>query len=376
MKQQSNAGSRDDELDYMKCRKRVYRDEINVDKSIYIQKKRIQNNNQRFSVGNGRYDQDDEILIRETQAALKSLSGSWSETNSPHRTIVTEENSVYPNLFDERNGTKIMSPITTTPYNSNDSLSNRDYYYLNGKLKSGSQSKKPRLAEGKFDFNELVGDPNDKLQSSDKSDYENSGEYRSVQSFSQNSAFHPPSSLSSSSLMFDNKKSNSFGSMPHSAYHYADSSGYSTYSSLDMNASSNSSPERERPFGKPFSKDDDMSAADYKEYTTLQPAGIGSKAASVIQDVAREGGGGVASVVVMNSMTNASVQSTTSTTTAAATTVTVAAVSNEHRGGFLERPMAAFSPGSSNKGKCKRLLHKINAFCMFNRFDYVVCMCN
>ena len=357
MKQQSNAGSRDDELDYMKFRKRVYRDENNVDKSSYVQKKRLQNhNNQRFSVGNGRYDQDDETLIRETQAALKSLSGSWSEINNLQR-IPTQDSSVYPNLFDERNGTKIMSPITTTttstPYNSNDSLSNRDYYYLNGKPKLGvQQSKKPRLSEGKFDFNELVGDgdPSDKLQSiSDKSEYENSGEYRSVQSFSQNSAFHPPSSTTSS--MFDSKKSNSFGgSMPHSAYHYADSSGYSTYSSLDMNASSNSSPERERPsFCKPFaSKDDDMSAADYKEYTTLQPAGIGSKAASVIQDVAREGG--VASVVVMNSMSNASAQNTTSTTTI---TTAAAAVPNEHRAGFLERPMVAFSPGSSNKGKCQ-----------------------
>ncbi|XP_055303687.1 uncharacterized protein LOC129569161 isoform X2 [Sitodiplosis mosellana] len=356
MKQQSNAESRDDELDYMKCRKRVYRDENNVDKSSYVQKKRLQNisNNQRFSVGNGRYDQDDETLIRETQAALKSLSGSWSETNNSHRTL-TEESSVYPNLFDERNGTKIiMSPITTTPYSSNDSLSNRDYYCLNGKPKSVAHSKKPRLSEGKFDFSELVGgDPIDKLQStSDKGEYENSGEYRSVQTYSQNSAFHPPSSSSSSS-MFESKKSNSFGSMSHSAYHYAESSGYSTYSSLDMNASSNSSPERERPFGKPFAKDDDMSAADYKEYTTLQPAGIGSKAASVIQDVSREGG--VASVVVMNSMSNASVQNTTSTTTITTAAATAAAaVSNEHRAGFLERPMAAFSPGSNNKdgGKC------------------------
>lgn len=358
MKQQSNAGSRDDEFDYMKCRKRVYRDESsnssnnNIDKSIYVQKKRFQshNNNQRFSAGNGRYEQDDELLIRETQAALKSLSGCWSETNNQTHRSVTEENSVYPNLFDERNETKIMSPITTTPYNSNDLVSNRDYYYLNGKPKSGVQSKKPRLGEGKFDFNELVGDPTDKLShSSDKSEYETNsagGEYRSVQSFSQNSAFHPPSSS-----MFDNKKSNSFGSMSHSAYHYTDSSGYSTYSSLDMNASSNSSPERERPFGsKPFTKDDDMSAADYKEYTTLQPAGVGSKAASVIQDVvAREGG--VASVVVMNSMSNANVQNTTLTATTTATAAVGAVVTNEHRAGtFLERPMAAFSPGSTNKG--------------------------
>lgn len=346
MKQQSNAASRDDELDYVKYGNQFYRDETTTEKTICAQKKRIQNNNYRFSVGNGRIsvDQDDEILIRETQAALKSLSGSWGEINTTAKTD-TEDNSVYPNLFDEKNGTKIMSPITTA-YNSSDSLSQRDYYYVNGKPKSSSQSKKPRLNDTKYqspDFNELVGDNTNQTDKptlqSDKSDYETNSEYRSVQSFSQSSAFHPPS-------LFDSKKSNSFGSMSHSAYHYADSSGYSTYSSLDMNASSNSSPERERPFGKAFAKDDDMSAADYKEYTTLQPAGIGSKAASVIQDVARESGsgGGVASVVVMNSMSNASAQNTTSTTTAAA-----AAASNE-RATYLERPMAAFSPGSSNKG--------------------------
>lgn len=359
MKQQSNAGSRDDDFDYMKYRKRsIYRDETNVDKTFYVQKKRVQNNN-RFSLTGNSDDQDDEILIRETQAALKSLSGNWSETNSSHKIDTAPDSSVYPNFFDEKNGTKIMSPITTTAFNSNDTLSHRDYYCLNGKPKSSSQSKKPRLNESKYqstDFNELVGggggnasENTDKLTlQSDKSEYEQNSEYRSVQSFSQSSAFHPPSAS-----LYDTKKSNSYGSMSHSAYHYTDSSGYSTYSSLDMNASTNSSPERERPFGKSFTKDDDMNATDYKEYTTLQPAGVGSKAASVIQDVAREGsvgrssgggggsgGGGIASVVVMNSMSNASVQNTTSTAIAA---------SNE-RAAFLERPMAAFSPASSNKG--------------------------
>lgn len=383
MKEQSNAGSRDDELDYVKYHKRVYRDEI--DKSICVQKKRIQNYN-RFGGCNGRYtdaEQDDETLIRETQAALKNLSGNWNEKNSLQHFSI--ENSVFPNLFEEKNEMKTMSPITTTSaYNANESMANRDYYYLNGKPKSsGAQpSKKPRLNDGKYDFNELVvGNTvtaTDKLiLHSDKSEYENnSSEYRSVQSFSQNSAFHPPSSSS----MFDTKKSNSFGSMSHSVYPYADSSGYSTYSSLDMNASSNSSPEREqRPFGKTFSKDDDMSTAtDYKEYTTLQPAGIGSKAASVIQDVTRDGSGGVASVVVMNSMTNASVQNTTtSTSSAAAAAAAAATTASNDQTAFLERPMAAFSPASTNKGmKTILLTTKINAFCMFNRFDYVVCMCN
>lgn len=336
MKQQSNAEGIDVELDYVKCRKRVYRDEF--DKSICIRKKRIQNDN-RFSLGNGRYavdDQDDE-----------SLSENWNEKNLTLKTD-TRECSVIPNVYDERNGTKIMSPITTTAYNSNDSLSSRDYYYSNDKPKSSMQLKKPRPDDGKYDFNEFVGGDNghqmDKLSLQiNKSEYENNSEYRCAQSFSQNSAFHPPS-------LYEAKKSNSFGSMPHSAYHHPDSSGYSTYSSLDRNVSANSSPERDPPpFGKTLSKDDDMNAtADYKEYTTLQPAGVGSKAASVIQDVAREGG--AVSVVVMNSMSNASVQNTITT------------VASTDRTTFLERPIAAFSPASSNKGK----IHKLENKCLLH----------
>lgn len=373
MKQQLNPGVKDDELHYMKHRKHVnhVNHESITDKSIAIPKKQFQSSNQ-FSIGYGR-DSDsqcNESLILETQAALKSLSGNWGETNTTIRTNNSEESSVYRNIFEEKTGLKRMSPITATTtttasFNVNELASQREYYYVNGKPKSSSQSKKPRLSEDKYqshNFNELiVGDSTNQSEKltlhSDKSEsvYENHSEYplhRGIQPFSQSSAFHPP--------LFDTKKTNSFGSMSHSAYNYADSSGYSTYSSLDMNASSNSSPERERPFGtKTFTKDDDMNAADYKEYTTLQPAGVGSKAASVIQDVSREG---VASVVVMNSMAN---NTSASNTTSAA--------SNERA--FFERPMAAFSPGSTNKGTTI-FKQNINAFCMFNRFDYVVCMCN
>lgn len=362
MKQQLNSGIKDDELQYMKHRRHANHEPI-ADKSVVVPKKQFQNSNQ-FNIEYGRDsdNQCNESLILETQAALKSLSGSWSETNTSHRTNNTDDSSVYRNLFEEKTGSKRMSPtITTSAFNANDSsLSQRgEYYYSNGKPKLGSQSKKPRLIDDKYqshDFNELVvgGDSTNQTEKltlqSDKSEsvYENTSEYpshRVIQSFSQNvSAFHPP--------LFDTKKSNSFGSMSHSAYNYTDSSGYSTYSSLDVNASSNSSPERERPFGKTFTKDDDMNAADYKEYTTLQPAGVGSKAASVIQDVSREG---VASVVVMNSMnssnTGASNTSSTVTVAAAAAAVSAASTASSNERAFFERPMAAFSPGSTNKGK-------------------------
>lgn len=344
MRQQSNAGSKNDELNSHKTCKRID-DSIGGNKIICAEQRKrrnsnINNNNCQFSDSNGQHSgtQDDELLIRETHAALKSLSGIWSEGNTTVQTNYTEENPIFPNLFEQKNTR--MSPITTTAFSSSETLYHREYYCVNGKPKLNSQSKKPRLNDTKFqsDLTELVGsntNQTDKLNlQSGKSEltYANNNSHFQTHrtapgpSFSQSSAFHPP--------LYENKKSNSFGSMSHAACNYTDSSGYSTYSPLDINASSNGSPERERQFGKTFAKDDDMNAADYKEYTTLQPAGLGSKAASVIQDVTREG---VGSVVVMNSMSNATVRSTTST------------ASNERA--FLERPMVSYSPGSSNKGK-------------------------
>lgn len=390
MKQQSNTESDDNELDFMKYRK--YCDEF-FEKSIASNN----SNNNRYGVTNVNRDSK----IDEMQMTLKTYPNGWSEANNTQITSELAESPVYPNLFDIKNGSgsKVMSPITTSSaaaaaaspsFTSNDSLAHRDYYYLNAKPKlcgTTTQAKKPRLNDSRYqvgDFQESADDGSnqtDKLTlQSEKSEtvYENThtgGEYQSNRSvhqpaFAQNSAFHPP-------LFTDNtsKKSNSsFGSMSHtSSYQYVDpgGGGYSTtYTTLDMNNSSssissnNSPPEREqRSFGKVFAKDDDMNAHDYKEYTTLQPAGIGSKAASVIQDVTREGGAG-SSVVVMNnnnnntstttnnnSMSNVNVQNTITTATTAATSVAAIAATNE-RTFLLERPMAAFSPANtSNKGK-------------------------
>lgn len=395
MKQQSHTGSDGDELDFMKYRK--YCDAI-FDKTIET------NNNNRYSAAT--YRDSEPNKIDEMQMTLKTYPSGWSEVNSARITSELAESPVYPNLFDVKNGlpSKLMSPIATTnigaaaaatdtaspAFTSHDSLTHREYYYSNTKPKfSGTSTppKKPRLHDSRYqlgDFHastdsESAANQTDKLtHQSDKSGtvYENAhtggGEYqsnRSVQqtSFGQSSAFHPPLFADNSS-----KKSNSsFGSMSHmssssSSYQYVDpggggggGGGYpTTYTTLDMNnssssVSSNNSPtEREqRTFGKVFAKDDDMNAHDYKEYTTLQPAGIGSKAASVIQDVARDGGATTGSTVVMNSnsntMNNSNVQSAMTTPT----TTPKSAATNE-RSFLLERPMAAYSPtNTTHKGK-------------------------
>lgn len=401
MKQQSNSEGGGDESDFMKYRK--YCDEF-FEKSITNN-----NNNNRYGVTNSHcyVNRDSETnKIDEMQMTLKTYPSGWSEPNNTTRiTSELAESPVYSNLYDIKNDSesKVMSPITTSTvaspaFTSNDSLAHREYYYLNAKPKSSGAippAKKPRLNDSRYqvdDFRNSTdgggggGNQTDKLTlQSEKSEtvYESThtgGEYQSNRgvhqtAFSQSSAFHPPLFIDSSG-----KKSNpSFGSMSHtSSYQYVDQGGSSgggvgsseypaTYTTLDMNNSSssissnNSPPEREqRSFGKVFAKDDEMNAHDYKEYTTLQPAGIGSKAASVIQDVTREGGAGGGSVVVIgnnnnsgssNSMSNANVQHTITTATTASTSVPPVEATNE-RTFLLERPMAAFSPANtSNKGK-------------------------
>lgn len=341
MKEQSNENpiSKYDEVEHLKCKKRFYRYE-DTEKSIYLSKKRFlnlnNNHNNNSQKLNGRFnnnnefnstenEQDEETLIRETQAALKSLSGSWSESNTISETIETDESPTFPNLFEEKNGSRKMSPATAPPLNSNYDLSSyRDLYSHNnnnGKPKSVIQSKKPRPNDEKFqshDFNELLVDDgtddhhqhSNKMSKSEKNDsvaYEMNSGYRMPSTpFSiQSSAFRPP--------LFDGiKKSNTTGSMPLSVYQYTDpNGGY---------------------YEKPFAKDDEMNAHDSKEYTTLQPAGIGSKAASVIQDIARDG---VALVSVVSNSTARNPPTTHSNTERT----------------FIERP--AFSPGSTNKGKLK-----------------------
>lgn len=405
MKQQSNTEGDGDESDFMKYRK--YCDEF-FEKSI------TNNNNNRYGANANNHcyvnresepNKIDEMQMTLLPSELKKsgvYASGWSESNNARITSELAESPVYSNLCDIKNdsNSKVMSPITTSTvaspaFTSNDSFAQREYYYLNAKPKmSGSMgpAKKPRFNDSRYqvdDFRNSTdggsgGNQTDKLTlQSEKSEtvYEGAhtgGEYQSNRSvhqtaFSQSSAFHPPLYNDSSG-----KKSNSsFGSMSHtSTYPYVDQGGgggggaseYSTtYTTLDMNNSSssissnNSPPEREqRSFGKVFAKDDEMNAHDYKEYTTLQPAGIGSKAASVIQDVTREGGGAGGSVVTIgnnntststNSMANANVQNTITTTTTASTSVPPVEATNE-RTFLLERPMAAFSPANtSNKGK-------------------------
>lgn len=272
-----------------------------------VSSSRNQNNiNNNNNNNNTKDDQDDETLIRETQAALKSLSGSWPDArNSLYKINDQDENPSFQNLFDAKQSveSKLSPAQSTTSNESNSKEVFRDY---NGKIKADLKNyhkfRKERDSESpKYsshyhqtpDFNELVDDSSNELQI-DMSDGERSSAKKSKKDdfpigpkapFSATSAFKPPSELRKNGL------ATPIGPYPAAATFIG---GYqpveqpqsteslqpvafvdTTEKSVKIKVE-----EIPKPIGSP----------DSKQYTILQPAGVGSRAASVMQDIAaREG---------------------------------------------------------------------------------------
>lgn len=320
-------------------------------------------------------DQDDETLIRETQAALKSLSGSWPDSRgSMYKISDTDENPPpFQNLFeDKNNGERKMSPtISTTSmlmvgngaentfdYGANGKYPphQRDYKfsqkyrrddYLPQRLKEkhiDGQTKCPSQYQA-HDFTELVDDSSTDLQmdmanGGAKDDMRREKEYHrtvdgsfgSVPSqrptFSQSSAFKP--------LAMENRKNGIMMSMA-----YPSDSTYAGYSHQELTQSNQLDGGGVDKVGglKMHIKEEDpvksIDSPDSKQYTILQPAGVGSKAASVMQDIAREG---VVSVAAVSSTSSPGLGNVSSTTTVG------------DKAGY-ERAVASFSPGSMNRGE-------------------------
>lgn len=266
--------------------------------------------------------EDNEALIRETQAALKSLSGSWPDSKSSYSRD-PDESPDFENLFEEKKSK--MSPVASSASSSaSDACSLKDVITLR---KGDAKRYDPP------DFNELVDDSSDALEidMSEQADDDKVSKRRSVadrdgvigrhhqslyasyaQRASGASAFKPPADSKRiltafpPETAFEEDKSCVPGPMP-------------------------LQPAKLEP--------DDMlpktsvpsvaSPGASKQYTILQPAGVGSRAASAIQDVAREG---VVSVAAVSSSCSPG------PTLSDASTVPVT------------RPTQSLSPGSINRG--------------------------
>lgn len=118
----------------------------------------------------------DETLIRETEAALKNLSGSWPGPRGSTYQKKQDENPAFENLFDEKKSVK-LSPSSSSN-GSNDVCSLKDVITLREqheeeelrgrKIKQEDEGKvKIKHETSQYeppDFNELVDDSSNELE--------------------------------------------------------------------------------------------------------------------------------------------------------------------------------------------------------------------
>ncbi|XP_044754862.1 myelin transcription factor 1 isoform X2 [Coccinella septempunctata] len=255
----------------------------------------------------------DENLIRETEAALKNLSGSWPGPRGS--SYVKQEEPAFENLFDENKANVKMSPSSTSNSSSDNTSSLKDVITLRDqheeelgdkggkgrvekKIRSDSDCYKPP------DFNELVDDSSNELEidmsesASEKNEVRNDakpksdkegedlnpktfeGLVKTTQSspFSSTSAFRPPHATKGSNLV-------NLGPFPAEATFvgYPEAMGVPSPSNegkvpvlkpAELETTSTKSPEGAN-----------------KQYTILQPATLGSRATTTaaLQENQKEG---------------------------------------------------------------------------------------
>lgn len=266
---------------------------------------------QRVSLQNFPADESiaDENLIRETEAALKNLSGSWPGPRGS--SYIKQEEPAFENLFDENKATVKMSPSSSNSSTDNasslkDVITLRDQNEEEEKL--GDKSMKTKIHkrsrnDGDLykppDFNEIVDDSSNELEidmsesaseknetktKSDKSDDDsNSKKFEVLKTnqpspFSSTSAFRPPHVTKGTTL-------GNIGPFPAEATFvgYPDPLGVPSPSNegkhpvlkpaeVGPETTSNKSPE----------------SAD-KQYTILLPATSGSRATNTMQETLKEG---------------------------------------------------------------------------------------
>lgn len=344
----------------------------------------------------------DETLIRETEAALKSLSGSWPGPRGSSY-AKQEESPAFENLFDEKKAVK-LSPSSTSNSSTDNTCSLKDVITLRDqhddaekdvqyrmkmiKIKQENDTEtiksdddcmqtkpKKQFLKGNIepsrydppDFNELVDDSSNELEidmseaASDKNDSsdeksenklktresEDSRSSRYSKEESNQSTYHPftrppvssPFSTTSAFRPPQASKTNTLtplGPYPAEATFVGYPSGLPTPLPVEDKSKIPKSEEQDSSTLLTNIKSSVGSPEGVnKQYTILQPAGLGSRAASALQEAAREG---VPTVSAVSS-------STSSVSTPKMTVAT-----------------AALSPGSIGRGMFFFLIILINTF--------------
>lgn len=295
----------------------------------------------------------DETLIRETEAALKSLSGSWPGPRGSSYTK-QEESPAFENLFDEKKAVK-LSPSSTSNSSTDNTCSLKDVITLRDqhddadkdvqlkmkvvKIKQENDPGTPKSEDESIqmknrkqykcniepsrydppDFNELVDDSSNELEidmseaASDKNDSsdekcENKSKKRDSEEtkgsrysteehqstyhpftrpptsspFSTTSAFRPPQTTKSTTLT-------PLGPYPAEATFVGYPSTLPPALPIDDKMKIPKTEEQDSSTLLTSIKSSVGSPEGVnKQYTILQPAGVGSRAASALQEAARD----------------------------------------------------------------------------------------
>ncbi|XP_017770794.1 PREDICTED: myelin transcription factor 1 isoform X2 [Nicrophorus vespilloides] len=253
----------------------------------------------------------DENLIRETEAALKTLSGSWPGSRAYNK---QEENPAFENLFDEKKASVKYSPTSSTTSSNDNTCSLKDIITLRDpqvedemglkriKIKQegdddsdcDSSKSKQRIKDQYEppDFNELVDDSSNELEIDmseslrEDQDEKKKEEYQpflrpsvtTSSPFSSTSAFRPPQS-----------KSGVLGPYPAEAT-------FVGYPGTQQQQEEKPKLQQLKPTEDPVittsaaapSSIKSPEGTANKQYTILQPAGVASRAASALQEAARD----------------------------------------------------------------------------------------
>lgn len=287
----------------------------------------------------------DENLIRETEAALKNLSGSWPGPRGSSYKRQQEESPAFENLFDEKKANVKLSPSASSNSSSDNACSLKDVITLREQheeieekgmktsekvikikqeqIDDSTKTKlktivKPEPSYKPPDFNELVDDSSNELEidmseaASDKNEAKETDKQRedtksrfhqedsssqpvyhtfprpvatTTSPFSSNSAFRPPQTKSTTLTNLGPFPAEAtFVGYPHPVEPpptTVEDKIKPTIPSKSDDSQSDSSACSTVGVKSPETMN--------KHYTILQPAGAGSRAANVLQEAARDG---------------------------------------------------------------------------------------
>lgn len=219
---------------------------------------------------------ESESLIRETEAALKTLSGSWAGGSRPQATC-RDEKPAFENLFADGR------PDAADSNSLKDVITFRDAHSAASNAASSVLRVKREIDHESVDYDQLDDDDSSPELEIDMSLSPEAATCKDNRDDSARPFLSTPSSSFSSASAFRPPSSKLQGG------HYADAFGYHLQGA---SAAAIAAVEKAKSMGKadlpPGTSAGGSKPDSSKQYTILQPTGVASRAASALQEAARD----------------------------------------------------------------------------------------